>query len=255
MLGGIITKTAIITGASGAIGSAVCQKLAREGYALCVHYHTNRNAAQNLCEALSSNETPAFLFQADLTDSQNTQEGISAALHFLESTCHGQAPDLFVHCAGKSQFGLLNTMEFDEIRKSLEENLLGGMFAARCVLPSMISKKNGNLVFITSMWGETGASCESVYSAAKAGLIGFAKALAKEHAPSHIRVNCVSPGFIETPMNSRLTAQEKTDFLADVPLSRAGLPDEIAEAVCFLASESASYITGEVLRVNGGYII
>ena len=134
-------------------------------------------------------------------------------------------------------------------------NLVGAMELTRKILPAMINRKSGCIINISSMWGEVGASCEVDYSASKAGLIGFTKALAKEVAPSGIRVNCVSPGFIMTEMNSRFSAEDLELIREDIPLGIFGEPRHIADAVTFLASEKAEYITGQIIGVNGGMII
>lgn len=137
----------------------------------------------------------------------------------------------------------------------METNLIGAMNCARAVLPPMINRKSGCIINISSMWGQVGASCEVDYSASKAGLIGFTKALAKETAPSGIRVNCVSPGFIMTEMNSRFSQEDLALIKEGIPLGFFGEPHHVADAVAFLASQQAEYITGQVLAVNGGMII
>ena len=134
-------------------------------------------------------------------------------------------------------------------------NLVGAMELTRKILPAMINRKSGCIINISSMWGEVGASCEVDYSASKAGLIGFTKALAKEAAPSGIRVNCVSPGFIMTDMNSRFSAEDLELIREDIPLGIFGEPRHIADTVAFLTSEKAEYITGQIIGVNGGMII
>ena len=128
------------------------------------------------------------------------------------------------------------------------------MNCARLVIPGMVSKKNGKIINISSVWGICGGSCEVLYSSAKAAVIGFTKSLAKELAPSNINVNCVAPGFIDTDMNSHLTQEDRESFCEDVPLGRIGKAEEVAETVLFLASDSASYITGQILSVDGGMV-
>ena len=142
-----------------------------------------------------------------------------------------------------------------EIRRQLEVNLMGAIVCSREAARQMIPRKSGSIINIASMWGEVGASCEAVYSACKAGIIGFTKALAKELGPSGIRVNCVSPGVIRTDMNSELTADTLRELEEETPLLRIGSPEDVAKAVAFLAKEESSFITGQVLPVNGGITV
>ncbi len=163
--------------------------------------------------------------------------------------------DVLVNNAGVSYIGLLQDMSADEIKRVLDINLTGAILCSREAAKQMIPKKSGCIINIASMWGEVGASCEAVYSASKAGLIGFTKALAKELGPSGIRVNCVSPGVIKTDMNKELTEETLAELSEDTPLLRLGSPEEVAKAAAFLASEESSFITGQVLSVNGGITV
>ena len=134
-------------------------------------------------------------------------------------------------------------------------NLDGVFHCCQAALPHMIHRKQGKIITLSSMWGQVGASCEVAYSAAKAGVIGLTRSLAKELGPSHIRVNCVAPGVIDTDMNGHLTAQDLAALAEETPLGRIGQPEEVARAICFLAGEEASFITGQVLNVDGGMVI
>ena len=163
--------------------------------------------------------------------------------------------DLLVNNAGISEIGLFTDISEDISEKILNINLKGAMNCARAALKNMIKEHNGNIINISSMWGQCGASCEVDYSASKAGMIGFTKALAKEIAPSGIRVNCVAPGFIMTEMNSRFSEEDLYLILEDIPLGIFGKPKHISDAVSFLASDKSEYITGQVLAVNGGMVI
>ncbi len=162
---------------------------------------------------------------------------------------------MLINNAGISQIELFTHIKQEISDDILNINLKGTLNCSRCVLPSMINRKQGNIINISSMWGQCGASCEVDYSASKAGIIGFTKALAKETAPSGIRVNCVAPGFILTEMNKQFSKDELNSILEEIPLGFFGNPKHIADAVCFLASEKSAYITGQVLAVNGGMII
>ncbi len=163
--------------------------------------------------------------------------------------------DLLVNNAGISEIDLFTGISIEKSRSIMEINLVGAMNCARALLPAMIRRKSGCVVNISSMWGQVGASCEVDYSASKAGLIGFTKALAKEVAPSGIRVNCVAPGFIMTEMNSRFSDEELELIREEIPLGIFGKPRHVADAVAFLASRGAEYITGQILAVNGGMVV
>ena len=164
-------------------------------------------------------------------------------------------PDLLVNNAGISEIETFDRIPPERAQRIMDINLMGTMNCSRIVLPGMISRKSGCIINISSMWGQVGASCEVDYSASKAGIIGFTKALAKECAPSGIRVNCVSPGFIMTGMNSRFSEEDLSLIREDIPLGIFGEPRHVADAVSFLASDKAEYITGQVLAVNGGMVI
>ena len=161
---------------------------------------------------------------------------------------------MLVNNAGIADIKLFTDNSFSELQKMINTDLLGAMELSRQVLPEMIRQKKGCIVNIASVWGEKGASCEVAYSAAKAGLIGFTKALAREEGPSGVRVNCVSCGFIDTKMNSSLSQEDKTAVIDEVASSRAGTPQDIANAVSFLVSDKADYINGQILRVDGCWI-
>ncbi|MBQ3948699.1 MAG: 3-oxoacyl-ACP reductase FabG [Ruminococcus sp.] len=233
-------KKALVTGGSGGIGSAICRALARDGYYVFVNYSRSKEKAEMLAEEIGGE---AVFF--DLTDSTSIKNAISGISRL----------DLLVNNAGVSEIDLFTHISDEIAQRILSTNLSGAMCVARCVLPAMINEKSGCIINISSMWGEVGASCEVDYSASKAGLIGFTKALAKEVAPSGIRVNCVSPGFIMTEMNKRFSDEDLELIREDIPLGIFGEPRHIADAVSFLASPAAEYITGQILAVNGGMVI
>lgn len=233
-------KKAVVTGGAGGIGEAICRRLAKDGYYVYVGYSSSRNKAETI--AL---EIDGEALKLDVTNSKD----ISTACDIIGDV------DLIVNNAGVSEIELFTGISEEKIRNIFEVNLMGMMNFTRSLLPSMINKKAGCVINISSMWGQVGASCEVDYSATKAGVIGFTKALAKEVAPSGIRVNCVSPGFIMTEMNSRFSNEDLDLIREEIPLGIFGEPRHIADSVSFLASDEAEYITGQVIAVNGGMVI
>ncbi|MBQ1463352.1 MAG: 3-oxoacyl-ACP reductase FabG [Ruminococcus sp.] len=235
-----MNKVALVTGGSGGIGSAICRKLAGEGYFVYVNYCRNAEKAEAIAAEIGG-KAVGF----DVADRGAAEEAIAAIGDI----------DLLVNNSGVSVIGLFDSIDQSTADRLLMTDLAGTMNCSRCAVKSMIRNKSGNIINIASMWGEVGASCEVDYSAAKAGVIGFTKALAKEVAPSGIRVNCVSPGFILTEMNSHFSDDDLALIKEDIPLGIFGKPEHIADAVAFLASDSAEYITGQILGVNGGMVI
>lgn len=235
-----MNKIALVTGGSGGIGSAICRKLAGEGYFVYVNYCRNAEKAEAIAAEIGG-KAVGF----DVADRGAAEEAIAAIGNI----------DLLVNNSGVSVIGLFDSIDQSTADRLLMTDLAGTMNCSRCAVKSMIRNKSGNIINIASMWGEVGASCEVDYSAAKAGVIGFTKALAKEVAPSGIRVNCVSPGFILTEMNSHFSDDDLALIKEDIPLGIFGKPEHIADAVAFLASDSAEYITGQILGVNGGMVI
>ena len=233
-------KKALVTGGAGGIGQAVCRKLAQDGYFVYVNYSKSREKAEKLAGEICG-QAVGF----DVSD-------ISAMREIAENIGN---IDLLVNNAGISEINLFDKVSDERVNEILEINLMGTLNCSRVFLPEMIRKKSGCIINISSMWGQCGASCEVDYSASKAGVIGFTKALAKETAPSGIRVNCVAPGFIMTEMNRNFSDEDLKLILEDIPLGIFGKPEHIADAVSFLASEKAEYITGQILAVNGGMVI
>ncbi len=235
--------TAVVTGGTRGIGAAVSETLLDSGWRVVALYCKNDLKATEFEE--SQKGKPLTVCRCDISSSEEIERV------FGEIGRVG----LLVNNAGVSEISLLTDLSGQRISELISVDLTGAILCSKAVIPSMVREKKGSIINVSSMWGEAGASCEAVYSAAKAGLIGFTKALAKELAPSGIRVNCVSPGFIQTEMNASLGSEAIADIIEEIPLGKAGTPKDVAAAVEFLASEKAGYITGEVLRVNGGLVI
>lgn len=238
-------KTALVTGGTGGIGRAVCRTLTSDGWFVIAGY---AHSAEKADEMVRNSEASAAV-KIDISDTVSIAEAVD-----LIGGKYG-APELIVNNAGISEIDLFTSIPLSRSDDILNINLRGTMNCTRAFLKEMIRQKNGSVINISSMWGEVGASCEVDYSASKAGIIGFTKALAKETAPSGIRVNCISPGFIMTEMNSHFSDDDLALIKEEIPLGFFGKPEHIADAVAFIASEKAEYITGQVLSVNGGMVI
>ena len=232
--------TVLVTGGAGGIGEAICRRLSADGYFVWVGYSRSAEKAESIAQEIGG-KAVGF----DVADAEAVKKAVAEMGRI----------DVLINNAGISEIDLFTSIPQAKADRILAVDLAGTMNCSRAVLPDMIRRKSGCIVNISSMWGQVGASCEVDYSAAKAGIIGFTKALAKEVAPSGIRVNCIAPGFIMTEMNSRFTAEELEDIRSEIPLGIFGEPRHVADAAAFLVSESAEYITGQVLAVNGGMVI
>ena len=240
-------KNALVTGASGGIGQAVARELARRGWGVALHYWKNEASARRLEEEILAQGGSARRYQADLTDPAQVEALFAAAeedFGFLEG---------LVNNAGTAWKGLFTDMTLEDWRQVLDSDLTIVFLCCRRALPPMIRRKRGSIVNVSSMWGQVGASCEAAYSAAKAGVIGLTKALAKEEGPSGIRVNCLAPGVVRTPMNGDLSPEDLAALREETPLERIGSPEEIAQAAAFLLENT--FVTGQVLGVNGGLVV
>lgn len=242
-------KTAIISGASRGIGKAIASALAKQGYAIIINYLNSEDQAELLCAKIRSSGAVAQTYKADMS----SPDEIKAMTDYVKE-CYGTI-DLIVANAAIGSYGLLIDHSDSNIAQVISTDLIGVITLCREGAKAMLSQKSGNIITISSMWGEVGGSCESVYSAAKGGVIAFSKALAKELAPNGIRVNCVSPGFIDTDINANLSNADKAALVSEIPLGRAGTPEDVADAVVWLSDDKSSYITGQVISVNGGLII
>ena len=241
-------KTALVTGGAKGIGEAICVELAKDGYNIALNYNSSEKEALSLKEKLST-YTDIEIFKADVSDSQQVNT------MFNEIEKHFGGVDILVNNAGIAQQVLFTEITDEMWQKMIGVNLTGAFNCCRRALPYMINQKNGSIVNIASMWGEVGASMEVHYSASKAGLIGLTKALAKEVGLSGITVNAVSPGVVLTDMMSQFSDEDKKILADETPVGVLGKAEDIASAVSFLVSEEARFITGQVLSVNGGFVI
>ena len=242
-------RSVLITGASGGIGRAAARLFAGQGYAVAVHYHRSRGSAEALVQELQASGSDAILVEADVSNDGEVLQMVRQT-----EAVFGEI-SVFIHNAGIASWKLLTDLPPDEWRALMGVHLDGAFYGCRHVIPGMVRRKRGKILFVSSMWGVTGASCEAAYSAAKAGLIGLAKALAKELGPSSIQVNCVAPGVIDTAMCADLDAETRRALAGETPLGRLGTPEDVAQALVFLASPAADFITGQVLGVDGGFAV
>lgn len=241
-------KVALVTGGAKGIGAATVKKLCKDGYAVAINYNTSEQRALSLCSFCASEGFTVIPVKCDVSVSSDVEKMFSQIEEKLGPV------ELLVNNAGVSLWGLFDTVTDEEWNNVIGTNLTGTFNCIRRAIPSMLKNKYGRIINISSVWGQEGASCEAVYSASKAGIIGLTKALAKEYAPSGITVNCLCPGVIDTEMMSRFSDEEKAAICEEIPVGRMGTPEEIAHAVSFLADKNSAYITGQILGINGGMI-
>ncbi len=238
-------KKVLITGASRGIGAGCARVMAANGYNVIIHYNRSGQAAGQLCAELREKGFSASVVQADLTDSAQ----VRAMFTVIGSV------DILVNNAGIAQSKLFTELTDEDWDTMIAANLSSAFYCCRAALPYMIRQHWGRIINISSMWGQIGGSCEVHYSAAKAGIIGLTKALAMEEGPSGITINCIAPGVIQTDMTAHLSEEDFAALRDETPTGTLGTPDDIARAVLFFAADSASFITGQVLGVNGGFVI
>lgn len=237
-----IDKVALVTGGTRGIGRAIAHKLTEDGFRVAFTYHQRVDLAMSLVEELPG--SLAFL---------DSGQGVLDHETLVDLIVETMGPiDTLVLNAGVAGWGVLQDMDDVKVFEILQQNLVNAMTLARAVVPGMVSRRQGKMVGVSSMWGRKGAACESIYSASKGGLEGFLLSLAKELGPSQVRVNIVSPGLIDTQMNGCWDPAEKEDLCQQIPLGRMGQAKEVAAVVAFLASEGASFVTGANIAVTGG---
>lgn len=239
-------KNILLTGASGGIGYAIARKFLENSDArMILQYNTHAQKIESLKE-----EFPYRIdsYRADLSDEKSVVEFLK------EIDIEYKKLDIIIHSAGISVVDTINHTKVEDISKIINVNLKSPILITQKLVGKMIEKKSGVIIFISSMWGITGSSCESVYSATKGGIIAFSNSLSKELGPSNIRVNSVSPGFINTAMNDNIKVEDRDLFVSEIPLLRAGEATDVSNAIYFLCSDEASYISGANLRVDGGYL-
>ncbi len=235
-----MSRNVVITGGARGIGAAAVRRFAAGGDRVFFLYEKRTAEAEALAK-----ETGAVALQADVASEASVRAAFAAI----------PAVDVLVNNAGIAYYGLLDQMTVQQWERLMAVNVGGVFHCIRAALPSMLPAHRGVILNLASMWGQTGASCEAAYSASKGAVIALTKAMAKELGPSNIRVNAVSPGVIATDMIANLSPQELAALAEDTPLGRVGCPEDVAQALWFLASEEASFITGQVLPVNGGFVI
>lgn len=240
-------KNIFIAGASGAIGSACCKAFLDKGYRVTATYNKGDDRASELM-AYAPEGLLKFV-KADITSSEDVMRAFSEGIEFMGDI------DTVVNCAGISFSGIIQDTDDKTLSRLVDINIKGAFYVCREAIGHMIGNQSGSIVNISSMWGEVGASCEVAYSMTKSAIIGLTKALAKEVGPSGIRVNCVTPGLIESKMNSCYTSEELATIVEETPLMRMGIGDDVAKAVLYLADSTSSFVTGQILGVNGGYVI
>lgn len=242
-----MSGTVLVTGASGGIGRAIALAFGHAGCRVALHYNAHSEPAIKTAKLIVKQGGTAEAFGADLTDEAQVER------LFRECESSLGKVSVLVNNAGMSWQGLFTDMALSQWQQVMDVNLTSMFLCCRRALPPMIKDKSGCIINISSMWGQQGAACEAAYSASKAAVIGLTQALAMEEGPSGIRVNCIAPGVIDTPMNSHLSDRDIEALMEETPLMRIGSPEDVARAAVYLAG--AEFVTGQVLGVNGGFVM
>ncbi|WP_183598720.1 elongation factor P 5-aminopentanone reductase [Paenibacillus phyllosphaerae] len=240
--------TVLVTGGSRGIGAAIARRFAAESMNIVIHYMQSHEAANETARSCMRMGSEVMTVAADL----RSKEQILRMREKLEA--RGMLPDILVNNAGIAHYGMLSDVTEDEWDDVMSVNLKGMFLSTQMFMPSMISQRYGRIINVSSIWGMSGASCEVLYSTTKGGMNAFTKALAKELAPSGVTVNAVAPGAVDTVMLDNLDASEKQALESEIPLGRFAQPDEIASLVYFLSLPESSYITGQIISPNGGWL-
>lgn len=248
-MGTLDGKVAIVTGASGGLGRAIALALAQEGAAVAVHYRKNREAAGEVVRAIERQGGSARSIQADVGVAEDAQRLVQETVEALGGV------HILVNNAGITRDTLVLRMKEEDWQTVINTNLTGAFYCSKAVLREFLRQRSGRIINITSVAGQIGTAGQANYAAAKAGLIGMTRAIAREVASRGITVNAVAPGFIDAGITQQLPPEVARGYIEQVPLGRAGKPDEVAAAVVFLASDDAAYITGHVLNVDGGLVM
>ncbi len=246
-----MNKSVIVTGASRGIGAQIAKDFAKEGYNVLINYNNSEKQAIEVKKEINKNfpNVIAEIYKCDVSCLEECEKMADFAISIFGKI------DVLVANAGVAQIKPLIDVSEGDINKLIGVNLLGVVNACKTASGNMISNKFGKIITISSMWGLSGSSCEVLYSAAKAGVIGLTKALSKELGPSNITVNCICPGLINTEMNSSLSKEVVDEIVSSISLGRIGQPKDISNVALFLASDKASYVTGATIQVDGGIIL
>ncbi len=242
-------KVALVTGGTTGIGKAIAQELAKSGFNIAINYRTETEEMQELKKEIEANNVKCLFVKADISKFEETEKMAKEIIENFEKI------DVLVNNAGVTKDGLIMRMKEDAFKQVIDINLVGTFNVTRNIVPYMVKQRSGRIINIASVVGIVGNAGQSNYSASKAGIIGFTKSLAKELSSRNILVNAVAPGFIETKMTDILNETVKESILSQIPLGRMGTPSEVANVVKFLSEENSSYITGQVINIDGGMVM
>ena len=242
-------KVALVTGGTTGIGKAIAQELAKSGFNIAINYRTETEEMQELKKEIEANNVKCLFVKADISKFEETEKMAKEIIENFEKI------DVLVNNAGVTKDGLIMRMKEDAFKQVIDINLVGTFNVTRNIVPYMVKQRSGKIINIASVVGIVGNAGQSNYSASKAGIIGFTKSLAKELSSRNILVNAVAPGFIETKMTDILNETVKESILSQIPLGRMGTPSDVANVVKFLSEEDSSYITGQVINIDGGMVM